>query len=201
MLSFEDCQLTFEDLRDNLDLRDDANSKLCDLCKTKWGINICIVCLVKIFYVPLILQVCTRNLILICLDLLLDPSHLIIRLHQVFNRTLYLTFRILLHHHAQLHLYFAFFADKGHHGGGTISDLDDEVGNTPKSEDPFKIGASSTPVLWKNTEVPQFPSFPVRDPCYPLDQAIVFIVLSTVVHLLLLRKFPVTLATAGLLLP
>ncbi len=46
MLSFENCQLTFEDLRDNLDLRDDANSKLCDLCKTKWGINIGIINLV-----------------------------------------------------------------------------------------------------------------------------------------------------------
>ena len=37
MIAFELCQLTFEDLRDNLDLRDDKNTKLCDLCKTKWG--------------------------------------------------------------------------------------------------------------------------------------------------------------------
>ena len=37
MIAFELCQLTFEDLRDNLDLRDDNNTKLCDLCKTKWG--------------------------------------------------------------------------------------------------------------------------------------------------------------------
>ena len=43
---------------------------------------------------------------------------------------------------------FAFFDDKAHQA--TISDLDDNVGNnTPLSEDPFKIGASSTPVLWK----------------------------------------------------
>ncbi len=53
----------------------------------------------------------------------------------------------------------------------TISDLDDDVGNTPLSEDPFKIGASSTPVLWKNPKVSHFPSFPVRDPYFPLDQA------------------------------
>jgi hypothetical protein len=64
---------------------------------------------------------------------------------------------------------FAFFDDKAHQA--TISDLDDDVGNTPLSEDPFKIGASSTPVLWKNPEVSHFPSFPVRDPYYPLDQA------------------------------
>ena len=92
--------------------------------------------------VPLIfLQVCTRNVTLICLDLLLDSSNLIIRLHQVFNRTLYLTFRILLHHHhdAQLHLLPSLMYDKGHQA--TISDLEDKVGNTPISEDPFKIGA------------------------------------------------------------
>ena len=37
MISFADCHLSFEDLRDNNDLRDDKDSKLCDLCKTKWG--------------------------------------------------------------------------------------------------------------------------------------------------------------------
>ena len=47
MLFFENCQLTFEDLKDNLDLRDDTNSRLCDLCKTKWGINIDILYVVK----------------------------------------------------------------------------------------------------------------------------------------------------------
>lgn len=37
MIPFEQCHLSYEEIRDSQDLRDLTNPRLCDVCKTHYG--------------------------------------------------------------------------------------------------------------------------------------------------------------------